>query len=75
MRIALAIICMYIAVGTAPDYPMLKTLLWGISWTGAAAIIAWPLFERGKSNKSVCICSRAGAMRMPGSPRRIKERT
>lgn len=43
MRIAIAILCMFIAVGTQPDYPLIKTFLWACAWFGFAAVLVWPL--------------------------------
>ena len=48
MRFLLALLCMFIAVGSPDTWPMLKCCLWGFGWTGAAAVIIWPWIGVGR---------------------------
>lgn len=45
MRFFLALLCMFIAVSSSEHWPLMKCLLWGFAWTGAAGVIIWPWIE------------------------------
>lgn len=43
LRFLWAVLLMFVAVGSPDNWPMSKTFLWGIGWTGLAGVILWPL--------------------------------